>query len=305
MAEISTSRLKELLQRTVGPTPWYWKTFPAFNSASGQRFVWTHYGDQGLLAYLVSLSLEQEPEKPRLALNTYCRPFFAPPNRIWGFGALRAGAFASSVSIPINSGLLTSRKLPAGSSSPVNAYTPRRSRSPILKSRSAFRRPCTRSRCRLNCAGVDELIIPTSYPAKNSDDPAFALYVVYLQAGLVEVLPQKWFTASQYQVGKQWITRAARDPESHRIFGECFGTGRFLLEEDGCRLERWLEKTGSKIGIRFLIPQILTQLIRAVSREESVALQELGSLHHQLRDIHTVKTVFGSDVCGCDRAVIP
>ena len=82
MAEISTSRLKELLQRTVGPTPWYWKTFPAFTSASGQRFVWSHYGDQGLLAYLVSLSLEQEPEKPRLALNTYCRPFFAPPNHL-------------------------------------------------------------------------------------------------------------------------------------------------------------------------------------------------------------------------------
>ena len=41
MAEISTSRLKDILQRTVGPTPWYWKTFPAFNSVSGQRFVWT------------------------------------------------------------------------------------------------------------------------------------------------------------------------------------------------------------------------------------------------------------------------
>ena len=34
-----------------------------------------------------------------------------------------------------------------------------------------------------------------------------------------------------------------RDPESHRIFGECFGSGSFLLEEDGCRLERWLEKS--------------------------------------------------------------
>jgi hypothetical protein len=90
---------------------------------------------------------------------------------------------------------------------------------------------------------VDELIVPTSYPAKGKDDPAFALYVFYLQAGLVEVLPQKWFTASQYQVGKQWIPRAARDPESHRIFGECFGVGSFLLEEDGCRLDQWIEKS--------------------------------------------------------------
>ena len=135
MAEISTSRLKELLQRTVGPTPWYWKTFPAFNGASGQRFVWTHHGDQGPLAYLVSLSLEQEPEKPRLALNTYCRPFFVPPSHL-GFGALKAGAFVSSVSIPTSSRLLTSRKLPDGSSNPANAFMPRRNLSRILKSSS-------------------------------------------------------------------------------------------------------------------------------------------------------------------------
>jgi hypothetical protein len=89
---------------------------------------------------------------------------------------------------------------------------------------------------------ADEIIVPTSYPTKSADEPAFALYVLYLQAGLLEVLPQKWFTASQYEVGQQWITRAARDPESHRIFGDGIRLGSFLLEDDGCRLERWLEK---------------------------------------------------------------
>jgi len=47
MAEISSSRLRDILAHTIGPTPWYWKTFPALNSAAGQRFVWTHHGDQG------------------------------------------------------------------------------------------------------------------------------------------------------------------------------------------------------------------------------------------------------------------
>ena len=65
-------------------------------------------------------------------------------------------------------------------------------------------------------ATVDELIVPTSYKAMSNDDPAFALFVFYPQAGLVEVLPQKWFTSAQYRVGQQWITRAARDPESQR-----------------------------------------------------------------------------------------
>ena len=62
MAEISTSRFKDILQRTVGPTPWYWKTFSGFISVSGQRFVWTHHGSEGPLGYLVSLGLEQEAD---------------------------------------------------------------------------------------------------------------------------------------------------------------------------------------------------------------------------------------------------
>jgi len=74
----------------------------------------------------------------------------------------------------------------------------------------------------------------------SNDDPAFALFILYLQAGLVEVLPQKWFTAAQYSVGRQWITRAARDPASQRLFGECYGVGTFLLEEDGCGLAEWI-----------------------------------------------------------------
>jgi hypothetical protein len=105
MAEISTSRLKLALQHTIGPTPWYWKTFPGFSSAAGQRFTWTHHGSEGPLGYVVTLALQQEPDKPRLALNTYCRPFFVPPSHlgIWW----KAAAFASPVSIRTNSKPLT------------------------------------------------------------------------------------------------------------------------------------------------------------------------------------------------------
>src|SRR5947209_11494994 len=80
MPDLTASHTRELLSRTVGPAPWYWKTFPTITSVAGQRFVWTHHGDQGPLGYLVSLGLEQEPDKPRLALNTYCRPFLVPPS---------------------------------------------------------------------------------------------------------------------------------------------------------------------------------------------------------------------------------
>lgn len=242
MAEPNTSHLRQIVSQTIGPTPWYWKTFPALMSQAGQRFIWTHHGDQGALAYVVSLGLEQEPDKPRLALNTYCRPFFVPPSSlgVWcpegrslrltcfdpdGLkdfdGAELAGWFKQSTErIYAASEPLADFEIPL-------TLTPGTHRIDVPP----------------QLATVDELLLPTSYKAMAQDDPASALFIVYLQAGLVEVLPQKWFTAAQYQVGQQWITRATRDPESHRIVGECFGVGKFLLAQDGCRLERWIEKT--------------------------------------------------------------
>jgi|ERR1700722_3703697 hypothetical protein len=234
--------LRQQLERVVGPAPWYWKTFPAFRSVSGQRFVWTHHGEQGPLGYVVTLALEQEPNRPRLALNTYCRPFSASEQylgvwcpegrsiRLTGFDPDQLKAF----DLAEIAGWFKQ------SSDRIYSTTP-----PL----SDFEVPLTlgggthKIDVPPELALVDELIVPTSYKAMSNDDPAFAIFVLYLRAGLVEVLPQKWFTAAQYQVGKQWISRAARDLKSHRIFGECFGAGTFLLEDDGCRLAGWIDRT--------------------------------------------------------------
>jgi hypothetical protein len=246
MSSPNLTTIRQELERTVGPAPWYWKTFPAFRSVSGQRFVWTHHGEQGPVAYVVSLSLEQEPEKPRLALNTYCRPFVVTPQLlgIWCPEGrnIRLACFDPD-------------QIEAFDLAEIAGWFKQSSDRIYAKTRPVadFEVPLTlasgmhKIEVPPELAMVDELIIPTSYgptsyKAMSNDDPAFALFVLYLQAGLVEVLPQKWFTASQYEVGKQWISRAARDPGSHRIFGECVGAGSFLLEEDGCRLAEWMER---------------------------------------------------------------
>jgi hypothetical protein len=233
--------LRQQLDRIIGPVPWYWKTLPSFQSLSGQRFVWTHHGEEGPIAYLVTLNLEHETDKPRLALNTYCRPFLVPPHSlgIWCPEGrnIRLTCFDPDQLKPFDLAEIAGWFKP--SADRIYSSAP-----PVAD----FEVPLNLESGMHNIsvppelAGVDELIVPTSYKAMSNDDPAFALFVFYLQAGLVEVLPQKWFTAAQYRVGQQWITRAARDPESHRIFGECFGVGAFLLEEDGCRLAEWIAK---------------------------------------------------------------
>jgi hypothetical protein len=239
MSEISASRLGNILARTIGPAPWYWKTFPRVDSDSSRRFAWTHHGSEGPLGYVVSLGLIEEPNEACIPLNTYCRPFFIPPFHmgVWcpEGRSIRLTCFdpAQLKSFDLSE-IAGWFKL---SAERIYAATPPLAdfETPLGLDPGMHKIEVPRE-----LQSVDELIVPTSYPAKEKDDPAFALYIFYPQAGLVEVLPQKWFTASKYQVGKQWITRAARDPESHRIFGECFGVGNFLLEEDGCRLDQWI-----------------------------------------------------------------
>jgi hypothetical protein len=238
----NSASIRQQIHKTIGPSPWYWKTFPAFHSAAGKRFVWTHQGSEGPVGYVVSLALQDEPDKPRLALNTYCRPFLASAEclgvwcpegrsiRVTGFNPDQIEAFDLA---EIAGWFKQSADRIYAKTSPVAEFELPLTLAPGMHKIDV---PAELS-------SVDEIILPTSYKAMSSDDPAFALFVLYLQAGLVEVLPQKWFTAAQYEVGKQWISRAARDKESGRIFGECHGAGIFLLEEDGCRIAEWIERT--------------------------------------------------------------
>jgi len=241
MVDMSVTRLQDVLAHTIGPTPWYWQTFPAITSVARQRFEWNHQGEEGPVGYIVTLNLEQEPDKPRLALNSYCRPFFVAPSYlgIWcpEGRSIRLACFDPDALKAFRVAEL------AGwfkqSSDRIYAHT-----APVTEFELPLNLPPGTHKIDVpsEFAGAEELILPTSYRATSNDDPAFALFVLYLHAGLIEVLPQKWFTAAQYRVGQQWITRAARDTESHRIIGECHGVGTFLLEEDGCRLERWLHR---------------------------------------------------------------
>ena len=242
MPGMDAARARKILSETVGPAPWYWQTFATFHSHSGQRFVWAHHGTEGPVAHLVTLGLAQQADTVRLALNTYCRPFLVSakalgiwcpegrnirmvcfdPDQLKAFDVAEVAGWFKQSSERIYS-----------ATAPIADFEIPLS---LTAGTHKIERPSVFST-------IDELIVPTSYKPMTPDDPAFALFVFYLQAGLVEVLPQKWFTAAQYQVGQQWITRAARDPESHRILGECFGAGTFLLEEDGCRLAEWIERS--------------------------------------------------------------
>jgi len=242
MASAENSRLARLLAHAIGPAPWYWKSFPTIHSAGNQRLSWTHHGESGPVAHLVTLSDDSLPGQALLALNTYCRPFPVAPSLlgIWCPEGrnIRVACFDPDQLKPFD--LAEVAGWFKASSDRIYSTTPPVADFEIPLSLGAGTHKIEAPEA---LQAIDELIIPTSYRALSNDDPAFALFVLHPQAGLAEVLPQRWFTASQYRVGQQWIPRAVRDPESHRIVGECFGVGTFLLEEDSCGLAAWIEKS--------------------------------------------------------------
>ena len=98
LSDSEKSRLQEIISKTTGPAPWYWKNFPVVTSASGKEYEWVHHGEEGQLAHLVTLHETGKTNDPLLALNIYCTPFEIGEGRfgIWcpdGRNMLRVVAF--------------------------------------------------------------------------------------------------------------------------------------------------------------------------------------------------------------------
>jgi hypothetical protein len=232
-------QLNKLVQATTGPAPWFWETFPEVRGSATRRYRWRFHGHEEGLSFLVTLHGEGEPDKPRLALNTYCRPFSIEDGKIgvwWPEGrVLRFACFE-----PDRMQIFPMEDIAgwfAASEERIYSATPPRVEFDV----STELEPGTHSLdVPVSFHAVDEVLAPSNYKALEKTDPAFAIHIVYPQAGLVEVLPQNWITQQTYDIANHWITRAARDPETHRIVGELSKAGMFELAENGKDFCRWL-----------------------------------------------------------------
>jgi hypothetical protein len=232
-------QLSKLVHSTTGPSPWFWETFPEVCGRGNRRYRWRFHGHADGLQYVVTLHCDGEPERPRLALNTLCRPFLIGDGRlgVWCpqgrelrlacFEVDRLKAFALEEIVGWFSP--SSERMYAATSPQEELY--------LSLETEAGMHPLEVPEC---FQGIDELLAPVSYPGTDRNGPAFAIFVVYLQAGLLEVLPQHWITRVNYDVANHWITRAVRDPETHRIVGQLSRVGVFELGDNGTDFNRWL-----------------------------------------------------------------
>jgi hypothetical protein len=239
MSEIITDqeryRLQQVISKLTGPAPWYWKSFPKVKGLE-----WTFHGEEGPLAYLVTLNEPGRAHDPMLALNTFCTPFLLPEGKlgVWcpeGRSMIRLVAFDPATLKPF----AMEEIVGWFKNSADKIYS---AAEPVADFEFSAELPAGTHELKVpeEFHGVEELPIVAARKAMENSDPGCAVFVLYPHAGLVEVIPQAWFNGKDFEVGKQWITRIARDPVSHRIIGDGFRIPGFRLSEDGKQLEAWL-----------------------------------------------------------------
>ncbi len=239
LREQMTERLKKLISKAVGPTPWYWESFAEVRGASGKHFVWQYHGTAGELAFLVTLHLKGESQ-PRLALNTYCRAF-PVGEHLLGVWCPEGGNLRFVCFDPDSLKKFDFTEIVGwfkNSSERIYAVTPPVAEfdisSRLTEGTHAVEIP-------MEFREIKELLCVANAPlSEEKDAPLYNINVIYPHAGLVEVLPQRWLTAQNYEAGRAWIARLARDTETHRIVGDGVQIAAFELEDDGMRLRRWL-----------------------------------------------------------------
>lgn len=240
LSESERRRLEKLIAQTPGPAPWFWESFPSVTTTAGKKLEWTHHGTEGSLKFIVTLNEAGKSNEPLLALNTYATPF-AMSNGLLGLWCpegrsmirllafdpdkLQPFAFEEIVGWFKNSTDRVYSAIEPQADFEFSAEMPEGTHEVVFPPEFGV---------------VPELCITASRRAMSDTDPACAIFVLYPQAGLIQVLPQGWFNTREYEVGQVWITRVARDSVSHRIVGGGMRLPSFCLTEDGKSIASWL-----------------------------------------------------------------
>ena len=87
---------------------------------------------------------------------------------------------------------------------------------------------------------LDELLILAHTKSGNIKQENLAIYRLLPNENLVEVLPQDWFNAGNFDYGYQWVTRVVRNDTTQKICGDGIRMGSFILDPTNRQVERWL-----------------------------------------------------------------
>jgi len=214
--------ITDYLKNAVGPAPWYWKRFPKLQGKSN-TYSWVNGGHSAI--YLINNS---KPDEIRFAVRMYTRVF--PINsRLFGIWYEEKDRIVVSAYDPDSIEFVLNSKVDPDSET-YDCYKQTLASFSLRNDLEEGAHPASIPDCFLD---IPEIFIVA---------PLYSIYAVNTEKGLIRVHPQKWFTASDYDFGYQWITAVTRNPDTGRLIGEGIRLDPFILTPDGCHIDQWLGK---------------------------------------------------------------
>ncbi len=234
-ANVSAS-VQTVINNAIGPAPWYWQTFPTIKGASKHHYVWTFHGTNGRHSFLVTLSRQNEPQNFILALNAYTRAFAVSPHYL-GLWFSKKDQIQLLCFDPDKMPVFHLEDLPANFRNSKEPYYSLANPVSSILVPGTLQEGLHHFRFPKEFETLDEILLAVPYPEENA---AYAIFEIRPAFGTVNVMPQKWFTKKNFDLGYEWITRVARDPATGKLYGDGTRIGIFELSSDGCDLERWV-----------------------------------------------------------------
>jgi hypothetical protein len=205
------ARLEKLLHDAPGPAPWYWRTFPGF-TRDGECWAWQAEQTGEVSEWPV---LRRSGDGVRCFVpGFYCYAVDAGDGQLLTWRSNRHGALDVALHRVER---LEAVELPDDPRRDRDTYKPSALEVLRIPPLDAGAHDGFALRTRV---ALDELLLLASPAAPTDHDPALAIYVWEPTSGRITVVPQPWFTGATHDLGYEWVTKVARDPESGRIVGE-------------------------------------------------------------------------------------
>ena len=229
--------IERVLRDVVGPAPWYWKTFPLLSSSDGRSWTWQLHGFKGPHASSVTLGLAGPQHEPRLAVAMYVRPFAIRMSLLGLWFENRKSERLELVCVELDRLQVSSvEALTAQLHSKQSLFYAGGAPVWTIHIPTGLSEGLHEIQFPKELAEVNELLLVADRPSASTTDASCQIIEVHPSRGTVRLYPQRWFTAAKFDIGYQWITRVARDPETGRIVGDGIRISPFELSADGCEL---------------------------------------------------------------------
>lgn len=231
----------ELIKSSIGPSPWYWNTFPIINSKQGNQYKWDY--DEKKIEWVPYLKKAGSEDNLIMVIDSYISAFSLPDGEmgIW-YPRTQHNPYKF---LSIEFEIFNLDKLASFTFKDITKDFKKNDKKPpyfckgtsIAKFSIATNLKPGENRYKFPGIfnQVNEFLFVCGYPYEKA---AYSIIQLQPKEEKIFLFPQYWFNGDDCDLGYEWITRVVKDPKTGIIYGDGIRISPFELEKDNVTYKR-------------------------------------------------------------------